>query len=170
MKDMVRSFMRSSVMFLPFILLGFYIKTKDNVFLYGTIGYVLMVYIEKLMKSVSIKLLPQSIALRPIGAGKNQGCSVIEIDEPSIITETKSGFPSGHSLLTWYFIGFMLQYTNKVNVRNKVVWDTGLVIYGVCVAYARVGVENCHTLLQVIVGSIIGYVSGVLAYSKLNQN
>lgn len=172
MESVIRVCMRSSVIILPFILLGLYSTTGDVIFIYGVIGYMILIYVEKSMKAIALRVLPADIALRPKGAGKNKGCSVIELDEPSGITELKSGFPSGHSLLTWYFVAFMGWYVNSRRVRYKNSIIVGLVSYGVGMSYSRVVLENCHTSLQVMVGSVLGVVCGCMMGvlgTKLNR-
>jgi membrane-associated phospholipid phosphatase len=63
--------------------------------------------------------------------------------------EGRPGMPSSHSALVAYFSGFYYQQTNNVIVR------TFLVLYAGLVMMSRY-VKRCHTINQIIVGSILG--------------
>ncbi len=80
-----------------------------------------------------------------------------------IIGENLSGnnsFPSGHAasvfmLLTVFLFAFM---PNKF--FKKMIWCLLIILAGACIVLTRVGV-GAHYPLDVFVGSIIGYISGV---------
>jgi len=81
-----------------------------------------------------------------------------------IIGKTLTGnnsLPSGHSItvftvLTVLLFGFMPQ-----KLKYKVLWSIFIVITGLIFAFTRVGV-GAHYPLDVIIGCIIGYISGLL--------
>ena len=90
------------------------------------------------------------------------------------------GMPSGHSQIAWTIATYiickitMIMY-NKKYYRNEnldcicfILPLIILVVIVLCIAlyisYSRVYVECCHTIQQVIVGGLIGIVSGFLIY------
>jgi membrane-associated phospholipid phosphatase len=111
--------------------------------------------------------------------------SFLKFDKKAAIS---FGMPSGHSLTTWtvttYLLLCLYEYTNfndgNNNGNNNILHDftnnktinkayTYLIVavllsFAVMVSYSRVPIENCHTIQQVIIGSIIGIVMGGLIY------
>jgi membrane-associated phospholipid phosphatase len=63
--------------------------------------------------------------------------------------EGKPGMPSGHSSQVTFFSSFYYQQTTNVWVR------TALVLYAVLVMISRY-VKRCHTIPQIISGSLLG--------------
>ena len=80
--------------------------------------------------------------------------------------------PSGHSQNAWFLFGFMLLYLinnykkEQKESKSKVLLGISisvLFIIAIAVSISRVYV-NCHTIQQIIIGSIIGLILGCLAY------
>jgi membrane-associated phospholipid phosphatase len=159
---MIREFLRTSCIFLPIFCLLLYIKTKDIILLYGVLGYLIIFVIERLVKLISISILSKDLYLRPNGAGLGCGCSIIEIHENSIITETQPGLPSMHTVFTFYFAMFLIQY--MVENNYNFIWVVLLLFYAFSIGYARIVIEKCHTPLQVFVGFIIGTIGAFVIY------
>lgn len=95
------------------------------------------------------------------------------------------GMPSGHSQLTWTITTFLiLQILNikKINLFNKkIIYFNNnniksskkiicllLIVFSILVSYSRVYIENCHTIQQVLIGSIIGIIYGYLINYIIN--
>lgn len=81
-----------------------------------------------------------------------------------ILGKTASGFaslPSGHSITVFTTLTVLLFAFMPKVVRNKIVWVFAIIVVGLCIAFTRVGV-GAHYPLDVITGSIIGYISGLL--------
>ena len=84
------------------------------------------------------------------------------------------GMPSGHSQTAWTlatYILFKISYDFKNNNNKNIktnIWFALACILIISIAsyisYSRVYIDGCHTLQQVIVGAIIGIVSGFLIY------
>ena len=78
----------------------------------------------------------------------------------------KIGMPSGHaqmaSLMTLLFIFMLAKNTNIYNVLAMITF----IAIAIWVSYSRILI-TCHTANQVLVGSLIGYVLGLLAYYLL---
>ena len=90
------------------------------------------------------------------------------------------GMPSGHSQIAWTIATYIIckisiiMYNKKyyINENLDCIWFILpliiLAIIVLCIAlyisYSRVYVECCHTIQQVIVGGLIGIVSGFLIY------
>lgn len=97
---------------------------------------------------------------------------------------TTFGMPSGHSQLAWFFSSYIILnilQSNKFNIHSfkfdkafkhenlskyKYMWFKiiFLIIFALVVNFSRIYVENCHTLGQVIIGSIIGIISGIITF------
>jgi membrane-associated phospholipid phosphatase len=91
---------------------------------------------------------------------------------------TSFGMPSGHSQIAWtigtYLICRLINKMvddNYITTSNKIllyIWYcisiSILIIFMIYISYSRVYIEGCHTIQQVIVGSIIGGVYGFLAF------
>lgn len=72
-----------------------------------------------------------------------------------------SSFPSGHSITIFTTITVvMLAFLPKSKV-NKILWIGLMLIFGLVSAFTRVGV-GAHHPLDVVVGSCIGFITGVL--------
>lgn len=79
----------------------------------------------------------------------------------------KMGMPSGHSQFIWFFAIFWTLYILYSNLfKNKtsnILSIICLIIIALIVALSRIYLE-CHTFLQVLVGSIVGATIGVISY------
>lgn len=137
--------------------------------------------IYELLDRTSLPIL--GIGSRP---PKANGCQ-FNLDD---ILSTDYGMPSGHSQMAWAIATYIIskiikQWYNSVNdsdkksdknsdTNNKVITTFGyiwlilscILVLGVAtyISYSRVYIEGCHTIQQVIVGGLIGIVSGFLIY------
>lgn len=77
------------------------------------------------------------------------------------------GMPSGHSQFIWTFGTYIICKfgLHTSNLMSLVCIFTGMMY----VSYSRVYIENCHTIQQVIIGGIIGIISGYLIYIFENK-
>lgn len=101
------------------------------------------------------------ILLRPCDNSKTCACGILN---PSVDPSDTLGMPSGHSqdvtaVVTFLILWLLFQPTS---------WRTYavpplLVVWAGWVMYTR-HLLNCHTGLQILVGSFIGYLYGVVAY------
>ena len=96
------------------------------------------------------------------------------------ITLSQFGMPSGHSQIIWavgiYIICKIIdKWKNKnndeINLNHldhlEYAWliiVCFIILSMIYVSYSRVYIEGCHTLQQVIVGSILGIISGFIIY------
>jgi membrane-associated phospholipid phosphatase len=92
------------------------------------------------------------------------------------------GMPSGHSQIIWsivVYILFKLWYTKYYNNKTIKLVDYIIIInitivllgYAIYVSYSRVYIEGCHTLLQVIIGGLIGMlISSIIIIYELRNN
>jgi membrane-associated phospholipid phosphatase len=81
-----------------------------------------------------------------------------------IIGKTAVGFsslPSGHSITAFTTLTILLFAFMPKKLKNKVLWIFSILTAGLIIAFTRVGV-GAHYPLDVITGSIIGYISGLL--------
>ncbi len=80
-----------------------------------------------------------------------------------IIGKTLSGntsFPSGHSITVFTILSILLFAFMPNKMKYKISWIMFIIISGMILVFTRVGV-GAHYPLDVIVGSIIGYLSGL---------
>ena len=100
--------------------------------------------------------------MRPPGA-KGTGCF---LNHP-LTKSTTWGMPSGHSQLAWYVVGFLIGYLfiwrpYQFTTAHKIVAILAAIIMAIVVSFSRVWVDGAHTLTQVAVGGIIGFILGLV--------
>ncbi|MDI1316579.1 phosphatase PAP2 family protein [Flavobacterium sp.] len=81
-----------------------------------------------------------------------------------IIGKKAIGFaslPSGHSITVFTTLTVLLFAFMPKMLKYKILWIFTIIILGLAIAFTRVGV-GAHHPLDVIIGSIIGYISGLL--------
>lgn len=91
------------------------------------------------------------------------------------------GMPSGHSQIIWSVITYILfklwynKYYRNKNIKSieyivLIIITVILLGYALYVSYSRVYVEGCHTLVQVIIGSLIGMlISSIIIIFELRN-
>ena len=122
-------------------------------------------------KYISKKWLPNEITNRPSNNGiiynnVKLGTGVMPfIGNVNVKDEESKGFPSGHSQTVGVFTTIMVLYIYNRTEDNKDEWYKNykyyiLVFIGVLVLWQR-WYSNCHTPLQIIIGTIIGIGIGI---------
>jgi membrane-associated phospholipid phosphatase len=89
--------------------------------------------------------------------------AVFENDSFFILGERLSGrssFPSGHSITVFAILTVLMFAFMPSNNRYKYLWFVGLASVGLILSLTRVGV-GAHYPLDVLVGSILGYIAGL---------
>lgn len=71
-----------------------------------------------------------------------------------------SSFPSGHSITIFTVLTVLLFAFMPKKAGNKIIWSLFIVTIGLIFAFTRVGV-GAHHPIDVMTGSIIGYISGI---------
>lgn len=107
------------------------------------------------------------LGVRPPGA---RGCSLGGSDEISL----SFGMPSGHSSLTFFISAYIFlniynmdyqQFSNPLAMKVLFAIIAAIMLMvSFFIIYSRVEIAGCHTLQQVIMGSIIGVGLGYLAF------
>lgn len=144
---------RASPLFLLFSSISDWINEYDSVFfpilLYCTH------FLNEYLKELSHKYLGNSSwGLRPTGA---INCGLF-IDENNPKKNAKSyGMPSGHTHFASAFATYHF-------LKNKNPW---WFLIALLIGYSRIYL-NCHTISQVIIGFIIGTISGIIIYYSVN--
>ncbi len=81
-----------------------------------------------------------------------------------IVGKTISGFtslPSGHSITVFTIFTVLLFAFIPQKLRYKILWIFSIITLGLIIAFSRVGV-GAHYPLDVIIGSIVGYLSALI--------
>lgn len=84
-------------------------------------------------------------------------------DQFTIIGDKLTGhnsFPSGHSITVFTVLSVLLFAFMPKKMEYKVLWCSSLILLGLFLVMTRVGV-GAHYPLDVAVGAIVGYISGV---------
>ncbi|MFP7654257.1 phosphatase PAP2 family protein [Chryseobacterium proteolyticum] len=89
--------------------------------------------------------------------------AILEKDSFIIIGKTYVGnnsLPSGHAITVFTVLTVLLWALLPKNTTRRIIWITLMVGIGTLLSLSRVGV-GAHHLLDVMIGSIIGYLSGI---------
>lgn len=80
------------------------------------------------------------------------------------------GMPSGHSQSTCFFLSYLIYKTLEGNTLflYKFLTISLFTCISLAVMYSRIHF-NCHTLLQVIVGGLIGFILGKIYYDNKDK-
>ncbi len=83
------------------------------------------------------------------------------------------GMPSGHSQTVWFLFGFGLLYLIKQFKNNRLPQSLNTILFSVTIllflgisiyiSTSRI-LNGCHTIQQVILGGLIGFVSGCIGF------
>ena len=90
--------------------------------------------------------------------------AALDNDTFVIIGEKLVGFnslPSGHSITVFTTISIVMFAFMPNKITNKILWSSIIVIFGLFIAFIRVGV-GAHFPLDVVIGCIIGYISALI--------
>jgi membrane-associated phospholipid phosphatase len=71
-----------------------------------------------------------------------------------------SSLPSGHAITIFTVLTILMFGFLPKNLLNKISWIVGFIVIGLILAFTRVGI-GAHFPLDVIIGSIVGYLSGI---------
>jgi membrane-associated phospholipid phosphatase len=114
--------------------------------------------LNSLLKYI-ISLSHNPVIFRPIN--RKYGCG---IDPFAVVSNgMEIGMPSGHSQIMSLIATFWTLYLFKTNNKYKI-WIMLLLLGMVgLINWSRIAI-NCHTLLQVIVGNIIGIIFGIIGF------
>nr|WP_199001457.1 phosphatase PAP2 family protein [Flavobacterium sp. ASV13] len=127
---------------------------------------ILVVYAPKVWESLLSALLVSLLFSCPL---KN----IFAVPRPAAVFDNNSFFivgkavcghnslPSGHSITIFATLTILMFAFMPKDLKFKILWIFGTIITGYILAFTRVGV-GAHYPLDVITGSIIGYISGIL--------
>jgi membrane-associated phospholipid phosphatase len=169
--------LRSFPCIFPIITLLYGLILKSKILLYygfisilvNLISHKLKYYTKLIYESLNInKLFILGIGKRPRGA-VNCGCFIDE-NNPIKLCESY-GMPSGHSIIAILTATFWTIYilNNSKNNLFKILSILILNSFCVLVCFSRIYL-NCHTIQQVIIGAIIGFIFGKISYKYYINN
>ena len=116
---------------------------------------------ESLLTSLLVSVIFSSILKdffrvpRPAAAFDNSSFIIIGKTLPGY-----SSLPSGHAITVFTIITILLFAFMPKKLNLKIIWNLVIIFIGLFIAYTRVGV-GAHHPLDVIIGSIIGYICGI---------
>ena len=146
---MIWDLISSSTVFLYIITIGLYIYTKNTVHLTAFLGLAGTVTLTEFIKYTVVGYSNP----RPRGA---KNCNLWCNDG---IQSGRPGMPSSHASTVAFFTAYYALYSN-----NNMTVTVGLLIYAILVILSRY-VKHCHTVEQLVIGSILGTMFGLLLYS-----
>jgi len=131
---------------------------------YGSIYFLIYLIIaqlsNKIFKEVAKRLYGNRETLPILGRGKRPegacGCGLINDNKPA----TSFGMPSGHSQIAWAVSTYLILKYSLKSIPQAIF----LVAIAGYISFSRVAI-GCHTTEQVVTGSVIGIISGILAYN-----
>ena len=79
------------------------------------------------------------------------------------------GMPSGHAQISWLFATYwsLKIWNDKRGAPSKIISIMVLCFFATMVTYSRVYWAKCHTVQQVVVGSVVGIILGNISYKGL---
>ena len=79
------------------------------------------------------------------------------------------GMPSGHAQISWLFATYwsLKIWNDKRGATSKIISIMVLCFFATMVTYSRVYWAKCHTVQQVVVGSVVGIILGNISYKGL---
>lgn len=155
-------------MFLIFGLLG-YLATGEfmyiRLFIYVFLTEVIVYTLKQFTKDKFSNVLSNDIIYRPKNSGDCMGCgSIFYCENNCVVSDTQVGMPSGHTAVAFMFATFFISkiWTSPGFLLFKIARTVALVLIAIMVGMSRVYLENCHTVSQVIAGSVVGMTLGLL--------
>jgi len=145
---------------------------------YLLISFVIIVFSNFILKYVIIKPIYKILGISSIplfGIGNRpKGASSCDFTLDGKIN-TSFGMPSGHSQIAWTIATYIIcKIIIKIKMqmqRRNILINILYILYvllilysALYISYSRVYIEGCHTIQQVIIGGIIGIISGFLIY------
>lgn len=145
----------SPLIFLVFGILA-YIVTGTLGYLMFTVYVIITIITVDLIKGLFLKSTDK-IVLRP----ENNNCGLGLNEKIKNI-----GMPSGHSAVAAMFATLIIAYIwkSKGYTLTKIVRTVLLLSLALTIIISRVTIENCHTVPQVLAGSSLGIILGLLFY------
>jgi membrane-associated phospholipid phosphatase len=153
------------------LLYNYLIDTKNIVDLIILLYLLLGHFIHKGLKAIPYPEPFYSVSRRPKGA---ENCDLLSKNGP--VKDGTPGFPSGHMLSITLFASFMIfskwKLNGEGNITNFITKNFMFVIVNlgliVLTAFARY-YKKCHNILQIIAGTIIGLIMGIILYYILES-
>jgi membrane-associated phospholipid phosphatase len=172
----------SPVIFLILTLINCIINPSYNSF-YLFISYCLILISNWSIKHLIVKQLynylgKKSLPILGIGSRPNKasGCKFLNDG----ILSYSYGMPSGHSQIAWAFTTYIIckiikniykkddKNNDKILTIFNYIWLIVsciiVLLVALYISYSRVYIEGCHTIQQVIIGGILGIISGFIIY------
>lgn len=124
---------------------------------------------EVLLTSSIITLIVSALFKRAFHVPRP--AAVLDVNTFTVVGKANilhTSFPSGHSMTVFAFATILLYAFMPKKKSYKVFWSVSLVAIGLFIAFSRVAV-GAHYPLDVIIGSIIGYISVIISI-RMNAN
>tara|TARA_R110002051_G_scaffold325872_2_gene432780 strand:+ start:17686 stop:18576 length:891 start_codon:yes stop_codon:yes gene_type:complete len=124
-----------------------------------------LVYAPKLWESILTALIVSSVFSNLLKKLFSVPRPAAMFDQDSFIITGRAimghnSFPSGHSIATFTILTSILFAFMPKKIKFKVMWCSPICIIGLIIAFTRVAI-GAHYPLDVIIGSIIGYIAAL---------
>ena len=147
------------------VLLALLIVTRDPYYIVIAVGMTTVALAVKLTKAATRPFLGEAAWLaRPAGA---RGCGALNGEDCDAVGSDGAcaGMPSGHQAITAFFV-FSLIFYHRLTVVSAPLW-IALLALNFAVGVSRV-YKECHTIPQVVVGSVVGILVAVAFYQVIS--
>jgi len=147
------------------VLLALLIVTRDPYYIVIAVGMTTVALAVKLTKVATRPFLGEAAWLaRPAGA---RGCGALNGEDCDAVGSggACAGMPSGHQAITAFFV-FSLIFYHRLTVVSAPLW-IALLALNFAVGVSRV-YKECHTIPQVVVGSVVGILVAVAFYQVIS--
>jgi membrane-associated phospholipid phosphatase len=147
------------------VLLALLGATRDPYYIVIAVGMTTIALAVKLTKAATRPFLSGDFAewlARPSGA---RGCGALNGEDCD--AEVCPGMPSGHQAVIAFFVFSMIFY-HRLTVVSAPLW-IALLALNFAVGVSRV-YKECHTIPQVVAGSVVGILIAVALYQVISPS
>ena len=162
-RDIVLFLLRVSPLTIYQFAVGGVLFTRKRVFILFLLGLIVVAFVNDALKMMIQEPRPSGDG---IIHGTKTGCSSI----PKCGHVSHSyGMPSGHAQIAGYTATFWTSYLLTKDEPHALAHSVIIFIFATLVSWSRVDL-HCHNVAQVVTGSFVGILIGLLQVWSLRQN
>jgi hypothetical protein len=170
MKDIINVLLILTPSIIPLAALLTALSYWNKKYLIFTLFYMISVGFNVVEKYIFSNILCiRNVCKRPDQCGYKlnnmcTGCGAI----PSITYKESWGMPSGHAQSMAFATTYLILYLYYTKNKNISVFSSLLILLSLLVMFQRIN-SKCHSVLQVIIGTVFGVVLGYISYRLSNM-